>query len=182
MTWLNPVLILLAAFLAVFWEAAFPGVRHILGAQIDLLPSLMVYAALRSSLITVSLLAFFGGLCFDSLSANPLGITILPLFVVGLCLYSMRDLILRDQPFAQWTLGLMASASIPVLILVSLLTIGHSPVLGWATGWQLLVMTVGGAIATPICFIIFEWLNRALAHAPITQTSFRPDREIRRGR
>src|SRR5215468_222748 len=75
MVWLNPVLILLAAFLAVFWEAAFPGVRHILGAQIDLLPCLMVYAALRASLITVSLLAFFGGLCFDSLSANPLGIT-----------------------------------------------------------------------------------------------------------
>jgi hypothetical protein len=182
MSWLNPFLILLAAFLAVFWEAAFPGVRHILGAQIDLLPALVVYAGLRASLLTVSLLAFFGGFCFDSLSANPLGISILPLFVVGLGIYSLRDLILREQPFAQWTLGLMASALTPLLTLISLLTLRHPPLLGWVTLWQFLVMTLGGAIATPICFVIFEWLNRALAHAPITQTSFRPDREIRRGR
>jgi hypothetical protein len=182
MTWLNPLLILLAAFLAVFWEAAFPGVRRILGVQIDLLPALIVYAGLRASLITVSLVAFFGGLCFDSLSANPLGISVLPLFVNGLGIYALRDLILREQPFAQWTLGLIASASVPVLTLASLLTIGHSPVLGWATLWQFSVMTIGGAVATPICFVIIDWLNRALAHAPITQTSFRADREIRRGR
>src|SRR5262245_12978606 len=100
MTWLNPVLVLLAAFLAVFWEAAFPGVRHILGAQIDLLPPLMVYTALRASFVTLSMLAFFGGLCFDSLSANPLGISILPLFVIGLGIYALRDLILREQAFA----------------------------------------------------------------------------------
>jgi hypothetical protein len=62
------------------------------------------------------------------------------------------------------------------------LTSGHSPVLGWATLWQFIVLTAGGAIATPVCFVAFEWLNRALAHAPVAQTSFRPDREIRRGR
>jgi hypothetical protein len=182
MSWLNPILILLAAFLAVFWEAAFSGLRHVFGAQIDLLPPLMVYTALRASLTTVCLLAFFGGLCFDALSANPLGITVLPLFAIGLALYLMRDLILRDQAFAQWTLGLVASAAVPALTLILLLTSGHSPVLGWATLWQFIVLTAGGAIATPVCFVAFEWLNRALAHAPVAQTSFRPDREIRRGR
>ena len=50
-----------------------------LGAQIDLLPALMVYAALNAGLPTVALLAVFGGLWFDTLSANPLGISILPL-------------------------------------------------------------------------------------------------------
>src|SRR2546425_11720655 len=43
MTLLNTIFILGAAFLAVFWEAAFHGVRHLLGAQVDLLPALMVY-------------------------------------------------------------------------------------------------------------------------------------------
>jgi len=182
MTWLTSLLILASAFLAVFWEASFNGLRHFLGAQVDLLPPLMVYAGLRASLTTVCLLAGFGGLCFDSLSANPLGITVLPQFIIGLLIYSMRDVILRDQLFAQWTLGLMASAVAPILTLILLLSIGHPPVLGWGTFWQFMVMTVGGAIATPVCFVAFEWLNRALIHMPINQTSFRPDREIRRGR
>jgi rod shape-determining protein MreD len=182
MNWITTLLIFAVAFLAVFWEAAFNGLRHFLGAQIDLLPALMVYTALRASLTTVSVLAVFGGLCLDSLSANPLGITVLPLFVIGFSIYLLRDLILRDQLFAQWVLGLVASAIAPLLTLILLLTLGHPPVLGWGTLWQIILMTAGGAIATPVCFVAFEWLNRALVHMPITQTSFRPDREIRRGR
>ncbi|HTL17472.1 MAG TPA: hypothetical protein VL793_09555, partial [Patescibacteria group bacterium] len=131
---------------------------------------------------TVSLLAFAGGLLFDSLSANPLGISVLPLFAVGLAIHLWRDLILRDQPFAQTTLGLAAGVSVPVLTLLLLLTIGHAPAVGWGTLWQLAVMTLGSGIATPVFFLLFEWLQRTLVHAPKFETSFRPDREIRRGR
>src|SRR6185369_15134808 len=92
MTRLNSILVLLAAFLAVFWEAAFQGIRYLLGAQIDLLPALVVYASLRTGLITMSLVAVLGGLFFDSLSANPLGVTVLPLFVSGLAIFSQREL------------------------------------------------------------------------------------------
>src|SRR5436309_2700103 len=93
MNWLDTILVLLAAFLAVFWEAAFQGLRHLLGAQLDLLPPLMVYASLCASLSTVVLLAVCGGLWFDSLSANPLGISVLPLLAVGVAIYANRDLI-----------------------------------------------------------------------------------------
>ena len=62
MNLLQTILILAAAFLAVFGEATFPVVRHWLGAQVDLLPVLMVYAALNADLATVSLLAVLGGL------------------------------------------------------------------------------------------------------------------------
>jgi len=182
MNWLTTLFILAAAFLAVFWEAAFQGVRHVLGAQIDLLPSLMVYAALRGNSATVSLLACLGGLWFDSLTANPLGISILPLFAVGFAIQLWRDLILRDQPFAQMILGLAAGAAAPVLELLLLLTIGRAPQLGWGTLWQLVAMSAGGGLATPVLFLFFEWLQKTLVHAPIAETSFRPDREIRRGR
>jgi len=63
-----------------------------------------------------------------------------------------------------------------------LLTISGAPLLGWGTVWQLLVLGVGGAIATPIWFELFGWLQRTLVHRGAIQTSFRPDREIRRGR
>ena len=182
MNWLNTAFVLGAAFLAVFGEAAFNGVRHLVGAQIDLLPPLMVYAALCSGLTTVTLLALCGGLWFDSLSANPLGITVLPLFVIGLAIHLQRDLILRDQTFARLVLGLGASAAAPVLTLLLLLSLGRAPLLGWGTLWQLIVLSVGGAIATPICFELFGWLQRTLVHHHATESSFRPDREIRRGR
>src|SRR5438094_3400750 len=97
MTLLNTIFILGAAFLAVFWQAAFNGVRHLLGAQIDLLPALMVYASLYGGFTNVVLLAVLGGLWFDSLSANPLGVSVLPLFVIGVAIYANRDLILRNQ-------------------------------------------------------------------------------------
>lgn len=182
MNLLNTIFVLAAAFLAVFWEAAFSGVRHLLGAQVDLLPALTVYAGLCGELSTVCLLAVFGGLWFDSLSATPLGISVLPLLLVGLAIHLNREIILRDQVFAQTVLGLAASALVPLLTLGLLLTAGRSPMLGWGTLWQLLVMSLGGALATPIFFAFFEWLRRALVHSPLRESSFRADREIRRGR
>ena len=182
MNWLTTILMLIATFLAVFWEAAFQSVRHVLGAQIDLLPALMVYAALCGSVSTVCMVAGLGGLLFDSLSANPLGISILPLFVAGFVTHLWRDLILREQAFAQAVLGLAAGAAVPVMQLLLLLTAGRAPQLGWGTLWQLVVMSLGGAVATPVFFFVFEWLQKTLSHAPVVEISFRADREIRRGR
>jgi cell shape-determining protein MreD len=182
---MNPItsiLVLGAAFLTVFWEAAFNGVRALLGVQIDLLPALMVYAGLSTGLTTVALTSFLGGLWFDSLSANPLGVSVVPLFLVGWAIHASRELVLRDQPFAQLVLGFAASLAVPLLTLLVLLTSRHMPLLGWGTLWQLVVMSAGGAIAAPAFFVLFGWLHRTLAHAPATETSFRPDREIRRGR
>ena|ERR1700685_4166636 len=178
----NTILILAAAFLAVFGEAVFSAPRNLLGAQIDLLPALMVCAALDTNIVGISLLAVFGGLCFDTLSANPLGITIVPLFAVGFPIYLQRELILRELPFAQLVLGAIASAIVPVLTVLLLLSGGQQPLLGWASIWQWIVMTAGGATATPIIFAFFIWCNHALGYQPRTESSFRPDREILRGK
>lgn len=182
MNWSKTIFILIAEILAVFCEAAFNGLRFVLGAQIDLLPSLMVYAALSTGVTTVALLALVGGLGFDSLSANPLGISVLPLFAIGMTILVVRELILRDQLFAQLTIGLLASAAAPLLTLLLLLTTGRSPLLGWGTLWQWIVMSVGGAIATVFWFEIFGWVDRTLVHGRVNESSFRADREIRRGR
>jgi cell shape-determining protein MreD len=179
---LNTLLILATAFLVVFWEAAFQGLPRLLRSQIDLLPALMVYASLSTDLAVTGLLAFFGGLWFDALSANPLGITVLPLFAIGLAIHICRDLILRDQAIAQVVLGAAASASAPLLTLLLLLTTGRNPLAGWGTLWQLFVMTVAGAAATPLFFVLFDWLKRTFVHSRVAETSFREDREIRRGR
>jgi rod shape-determining protein MreD len=179
---LNSMLILVATFLAVFCEAAFSGIRHFLGAQIDLLPALIVCASLRAGLATTTSVALLGGLLFDALSENPLGISVLPLFVTGFVICSKSDLILRDQIYAQFVLGSFASAGVPLMTLLLLLTGGRAPLLGWGSLWQWIVMTVGGAAATPVLFKLFDWFEHALNYRRSTETSFRQDREIRRGR
>src|SRR5262245_59764288 len=98
---LQTIIHLVATCIVLFLESSFLGVRHVFGAQIDLLPALMVYASLSANFLTVALVAVLGGLWYDSLSANPLGVTVLPLFVVGLLIYRKRNLILREQLFAQ---------------------------------------------------------------------------------
>jgi rod shape-determining protein MreD len=179
---LNSILILIAAFLAVFWECAFNGLRVLFGAQVDLLPALVVYASLSAGLITMSLTAIMGGLFLDSLSANPFGVSVLPLFLVGLIIYSQRELILRDQFFAQFVLGLAASALVPALTILLILTKGEPPLLGWGSLWQWIVMSLGGGVATPLLFQILGLFDRSLSYRRATETSFRPDREIRRSR
>jgi hypothetical protein len=176
----NSILILVIAFLAVFAEAAFPLPHRLLGAQIDLLPALMIYAAMNTEIITVSLLAVLGGLWLDSLSANPFGISIFPLFAVGFPICWKRELLLRELPFAQVILGAVASAIVPAVTVLLMLSGSTEPLLGWGSLWQWIVMTAGGALATPIIFALFDWCNKTFGYQPLVQTAFRPDREIRR--
>lgn len=179
---MNTVFILVAAYLAVYCEAAFRGLRPILGVSVDLLPALMVYASLSADLLTMGLLAVLGGLWFDSLSANPLGLSVVPLFVPGLVIWLNRELILREQAFAQTVMGLAASAATPLLSVLLLLTAGQAPLLGWGSLWQWVVLSLTGAVAAPVWFRLFGWLQGALEHNRAIQSSFRSDREIRRGR
>jgi rod shape-determining protein MreD len=177
----NTILILAAAFVIAFLEAAI-GTRSLLGAQIDLLPALVVYASLTAGLTTLALLAVCGGVWFDALSANPLGISILPLFVIGFFIQRQREFILRDQVFAQFTLGLIASGAAPLLTLLLLFSGGHAVIAGWGTLWQWFVMTLGGGALTPVVFRLFRLIGRSFFYQPLTQTSFRHDRQIQRGR
>jgi len=88
MNFLQTSVLLFVAFLVVFLQSTVTGLRLVTGAQIDLLPSLMVYAGLHGGLGAITALAILGGLMHDSLSANALGISILPLFAVGAFIHS----------------------------------------------------------------------------------------------
>lgn len=182
MNWLTTILVVVFTILAVFWEAAFHPLRHLLGAQVHLLPALTVYTALNAGFPNMIVVSLFGGLAFDSLSANPPGITVLPLMAIGTVIYAKRELLLRDQVFAQIVLGAVTSLLAPVLTLILLLSTSFTPIIGWGTLWQLIVMSVGGGLVTPIIFEIFNWANRTFGYSRHHETSFRPDREIRRGR
>ena len=75
-----------------------------------------------------------------------------------------------------------ASAVAPLLTLLSLWGGGYKPVIDWGSLWQWLVLAVGGGVLTPVFFWLFDRLNAAFAYSRPAETTFRPDREIKRGR
>ncbi len=163
-------------------QSSLDSVRNLSGAQIDILPALIIYTALTHDLLSTSLLGVLGGLWLDSLSANALGASVLPLTLTGLVIYQARSLLLRENAYAQFVLGASASAVVPVCTVVTLLGLGDHPIIGWGSLWQLLVMAAAGGILTPLCFLVFDRINLALNYRPATESSFRPDRQIKRGR
>jgi cell shape-determining protein MreD len=182
MNWIKIALLLFTAWLVVFWQSRLGWFQRWTTTQPDLLPALMVYASLTTSLPAVAALSLVGGLGFDTLSANPLGVSVLPLFLVGFALHERRELILRDQVLAQQVLGGLASLAVPALNLVLLLTLGETPLLHWHSLAQWAVLGITGAAASPLFFLVLDRLARALQHPPNPATSFRDDREIKRGR
>jgi len=182
MNWLPTIFILAVTFLAVFLEATWDLPRHLLGAQIDLLPALMVYTSLTHGVTTIVLLACCGGFWFDSLSLNPLGVSVAPLLLIGFFIYQSRDILLRRHTFAQVVLGVVAGAAQPLGTLFILLNLGSGPVLSWFSLWQWIVLAAGGGVITPLCFELFDRIHRAFDYQPATTSAFRADREIKRGR
>jgi len=179
---LHDMLMLATAFFLVFIQTTVSPLRSVLGAQIDLLPSLMIYAGLTSNITSLTILATLGGLWMDSLSANPLGASVLPLFLIGFVVQRYRGLILRYQIFAQFIMGLAASAAAPIATLLIVLNVHGHPVIGWFSIWQWIVMALAGGVVTPVWFRVFDRLLMALSYQPLNENSFRPDREIKRGR
>ena len=179
---IHPALLLLVAYLAVYLECRVTFLRDLIGVQLDILPAIVVYASLTSNLATVTLLAFGGGLWFDTLSLNPAGVTVFPLLVTGMVLLWFRDLILRDQPYARHLLGFGASIAVPALSLLLMLSLGAQPLIGLGTLWTLLVLGTTGALATPIMFTVFDRVRLLFEFQPLEVPAYRDDREIKRGR
>jgi cell shape-determining protein MreD len=182
MTWLHTLFIIVLAYLAVCLEGTLDLFRSFTAAQITLLPALMVYTSLTCGVGTVAMLSIWGGLLRDSLGGDPLGVSILPLFLIGFVISQKRDLLLRDHEFAQMALGMAAGALFPLGVLFLLFNMGHAPLLGWMGLWQWLVGTVAGGVLTPGLFWLFHRFRRAFEYPVANQVSFREDREIKRGR
>lgn len=182
MTAMPLLLLLAAAFGLVLLQSAFDLTRWLCGAQLNLLPGLMVYAALTCEWPALVALALAAGLLFDSLSANPLGTMTLALFAPAWLIHRKRGLILRDLPFARLMLGLAATGATPLIAVLLLLTARAELALGWYSLGQWAVLTLIGGLLTPLLFELLEASRAALTYQRAQATSFRPDREIRRGR
>lgn len=175
-------LLFLTTWLAVFGQTQFPVLSGSLGIPLDVLPALVVYAALSHGLPTVLGIAMIAGLGTDALSANPIGISLVPCFMLGLVLNLRRHLLLREQGYAQLWLGLAGGIAIP-LMTWGLLWMDDQPApMGLGGLFRILVIGFLNAVACPALFVVFDGLRDIFDYEPIPEMGFRNDREIKRGR
>jgi rod shape-determining protein MreD len=178
----NLIALGLMSYVAVFLAARFHGFAMLTGAQFDFLPGLVVVAAMMHGVWAVLVVSITGGLLYDCLSANPFGVTTLVLALVGTFVYLNRDLLLRDQTYPQFILGAGASAAAPVLSYLVVSVMGRHPLVVWTSLWVWTLLAVTGGLITPVWFVIFRKVDKALHYQDVPESSFRPDREIERGR
>lgn len=182
MRWLPTTTLFFVAWLTLFAQTQFRPLVNLIDTPISVLPALLVYAALTHNLLTVVILAVVAGLGLDSLSAAPLGISILPLFAIVFGLHLRQHLILRDQTYAQFWLGFGAGIAAPLLTLL-LLNLGSVRVIqGPTLIVQILILGLLNGAVCPAVFRFFDAIHRTFDYQPVAESSFRPDRQIKRGR
>lgn len=180
--WLSVLVFLVTGYALIFAQARVTALREAIFTQPDLLPGLMVYAGLAFRTEVLLGCAAILGLLFDSLSANPLGTTMVTLSAIGLVSARFREYLLSDQFTTHWVLGLAASGAAPLLSLGVCKFAGAEPLAGWSTAWHWALMTAGGGIVTPLWFVFFNRLDDALRYKEAPESVFRADRQIARGR
>ena len=171
-----------ASYLAPFVSGRFELGRGWVGAQVDFLPALLVYAALNGGLGGLAIVAVSGGLLFDSLSGNPAGVSTISLMLAGLSLRHSRELVLRDAPYAQGLIGAAVGAAVPLTSWVLQAALGGNPLAGWGTLVQLAFLAGTSGLATPLIIRLLDRIERTFGYPRMNESSFRADREIKRGR
>lgn len=178
-----PITVLfLTTWLTVFGQTQFPSLTGSLGIPLDLRPALIVYAALSHGLPTLLGISLVAGLGTDALSANPIGVSLVPCFVLGLILNLRQHLLLREQGYAQMWLGLAGGMTLPLMTWALLLVHDRSAPMGFGIFFRILSIGILNAAACPALFLVFDGLRDIFDYKPISEMGFRNDREIKRGR
>ena len=158
--------LLVIALLALYLANTLEWPQRITGTRINPLPALIVCAAMRAPVVALTLLAVLGSLWQTSLSADPPGISMIPLFVVGVAVSLNRRAIHTRLWGARFAVAAAAGALVPLVTVGFLMLLGRQPLLGWFSFWQLAVMSLTSGLLALIFFPLLEWLDQAVEDQP----------------
>ncbi|HIL25243.1 MAG TPA: hypothetical protein EYG19_07570 [Verrucomicrobia bacterium] len=159
--------LLVIALFALYLTATLEWPQRITGTRIDPLPALMVCAALRAPLRALTVLAVLGSLWQTSLSADPPGISMVPLFAVGVAVSLNRRAIHTRLWSARFAVGAAAGALVPLATVGTLMALGREPLLGWFSFWQLAVMSLASGLLALLFFPLLQWLDKTVENQPL---------------
>ncbi len=163
---LNRTMLVVVAVLLVVIQSTVANIVTIQGAKIELLPALVVYCSMATSLPTALIVAFGGGLLQDVLSAGRLGLSTLPLCGIAVVLASVRPMLFRDFFPVQSLLGGAAALVTSVwMVLCQMVSVGHGTVTNHTIS-TIFWVVLASAVLTPLLFRMLDRLVRLIGHEP----------------
>ncbi|MGC8886614.1 MAG: hypothetical protein ACP5MG_05595 [Verrucomicrobiia bacterium] len=183
MNYSHTIFLVIISYLAIALEATvLASIRGWLGLNVDLLPAIIACSGLLSPIETVLSVSLIVGLMFDSISATPLGVTAISLAIPGLLIHLGQNLFIKNNWQTQFLSGLFAGAFQPLISLFLLLTMGHKPIFSIDSILFISISAVICGFFSPVVFRLLNWMDRTFNYTQVGTSSFRPDREIKRGR
>lgn len=122
----------------------------VVGVKIDCIPCLVLYCALFASWKELFFVCTLAGLLFDSMSLNPLGVTVISLLLPGYLLYCNRKVLLYHSVWVQALLGGAIGIIPPLLTLLQLTGLPVSPLINLGVLFVFIVLGITNAFAAPI--------------------------------
>ncbi|MSU36944.1 MAG: hypothetical protein EXS36_17975 [Pedosphaera sp.] len=182
MSWVPLTSLFVAAWLATYAQTQFPMVRLAFGIPFCILPALAAYVAMNHSILITTVFTVVTALGVDSLSANRFGVSVVPFFLFGFIAHISRHVLLQDQRYTQFWLGFTGGILVPLGTLAMLFLGQREPMFGSVTIRQLLLLGLLNGLVCPAFFWLFDRIQQGFDYQPLAVPSFRPDREIKRGR
>ena len=143
---------------------------------------LAAFAALHGGLGPIIGLALIAGSWLDVLSANPLGTSLVSLFLTALILHRLHEVLLKGQLAAQFFVCLAAGAFGPTISCLFLWGMSMQPLAGWGTLWQIVVNAMICGVAGPFIFLILNQMDRLVSYEPVAQPWNRSVVEVKRSK
>lgn len=175
--------LLLGVYFLIFLQSHWQMPRLWLGFQPDLTPALMVFVGLTMGAGYVSSIALMSGLWLDSLSANPFGMSILPLFLVGWIVFCFRKKIMAVEFMAQIYLGILGGLIVFLLQLTLLILLSFNPLIGWEMIFLAMLNAFFCGLAVPFFYLLHKWFKSLFSHSSHEPNKWRNNnRQIVRGK
>ncbi len=151
---MNTLMAIAGILIAAALQARLPMLWWLGGMRVELLPALVVYAALTMHRRRALALALIAGLTHDALSAAPFGISALAYGISAIVATSLRDALDRDLPWMQWSAGALAS------IIASIITF-FATGLSFGNLFKMFVVASVAGMATVALFFVLDYARLA---------------------
>ncbi|MGD0058376.1 MAG: rod shape-determining protein MreD [Verrucomicrobiia bacterium] len=140
--------------IAVALQARMPTLWWLGGVHVELLPALVVYAALTMHRRRALVLALVAGLTQDALSAAPFGISALAYGIAAIVTTSLREALDRDLPWMQWSAGALTSITASIIVSFAVgISIGNA--------FKMLMAASIAGMATVVLFFVLDYARLA---------------------
>jgi rod shape-determining protein MreD len=150
---MNTLLTIASTILMASLQSRLPTLWWLGGMRIELLPALVVYAALTLPGRQAITLAVVAGLGQDALSAAPFGITALAYTAAALVMTSMREALDRELPWVQMSAGAVTAT---VSSVAACFVVGIS----FGAIFKILLIAALSGVITPVLFFVLDFARR----------------------